>query len=49
MNQLPADARAKVVALVKDLGAKLLPTIEAAMALPAVGDTLEAVRGRPAQ
>ena len=41
MNQLPADARAKVVALVKDLGAKLLPTIEAAMAMPAVGDTLK--------
>jgi hypothetical protein len=41
MNQLPADARARLVALVKDLGAKLLPTIEAAMAIPAVGDTLK--------
>jgi hypothetical protein len=41
MNQLPADARAKLVALVKDLGAKLMPTIEAATAIPAVGDTLK--------
>jgi hypothetical protein len=41
MNQLPADARARLVALVKDLGAKLLPTIEAAMAIPVVGDTLK--------
>jgi hypothetical protein len=41
MNQLPAEARARVVALVKELGAKLLPTMEAAMALPMVGDTLK--------
>jgi hypothetical protein len=41
MNQLPADARAKLVALIKDLGAKLMPTIEAAMAIPTVGDTLK--------
>jgi hypothetical protein len=41
MNQLPADARAKLVALMKDLGAKLMPTIEAATAIPAVGDTLK--------
>jgi hypothetical protein len=41
MNQLPADARGKLVALVKDLGAKLMPTIEAAMAIPTVGDTLK--------
>jgi hypothetical protein len=41
MNQLPADARVKLVALVKDLGAKLMPTIEAATAIPAVGDTLK--------
>jgi hypothetical protein len=40
VNQLPTDARAKRVALVKDLGAKLLPTIEASMAIPAVGDRL---------
>jgi hypothetical protein len=26
---------------VKDLGAKLMPTIEAAMAIPTVGDTLK--------
>jgi hypothetical protein len=41
LNQLPTDARAKLAALVKDQGAKLLPTIEAAMAIPAVGDTLK--------
>jgi uncharacterized protein DUF937 len=41
MNQLPADARAKLAVLVKDLGAKLMPTIEAAMAIPTVGDTLK--------
>jgi hypothetical protein len=41
MNQLPTDARTKLVALVKDLGTKLMPTIEAAMAIPAVGDTLK--------
>jgi hypothetical protein len=41
LNQLPTDARARLVALVKDQGTKLLPTIEAAMAIPAVGDTLK--------
>jgi hypothetical protein len=41
LNQLPTDARAKLVALVKDLGAKLMPMIEAAMATPVVGDTLK--------
>ena len=41
MNQLPADARAKLAALVKDLGAKLTPAIEATMAIPTVGDTLK--------
>ena len=41
LNQLPTDARAKLVALVQDLGAKLMPTIEAAMATPVVGDTLK--------
>jgi Bacterial protein of unknown function (DUF937) len=41
LNQLPTDARAKLVALVQDQGAKLLPTIEAAMATPVVGDTLK--------
>ena len=35
------DARAKLVTVVKDLGAKLMPTIEAAMATPVVGDTLK--------
>ena len=41
LNQLPTDARAKLVALVQDQGAKLMPTIEAAMATPVVGDTLK--------
>jgi Bacterial protein of unknown function (DUF937) len=41
LNQLPTDARTKLVALVQDLGAKLMPTIEAAMATPVVGDTLK--------
>lgn len=41
LNQLPTDARAKLVTVVKDLGAKLMPTIEAAMATPVVGDTLK--------
>jgi hypothetical protein len=33
--------RVKLVALVKDLGAKMIPTIEEAAAIPAVGDTLK--------
>ena len=41
LNQLPTDARAKLVALVQDQGAKLMPTIEAAMATPVIGDTLK--------
>ena len=41
LDQLPTDARAKLVTVVKDLGAKLMPTIEAAMATPVVGDTLK--------
>jgi hypothetical protein len=41
INQLPADARGRLVTLVKDLEAKLLPTIQAATAIPAVGDTLK--------
>ena len=40
VNQLPTDARAKLVTLVKDLGAKPMPTIEASMAIPAIGDRL---------
>jgi hypothetical protein len=41
LNQLPTDARTRLVALVQDLRAKLMPTIEAAMATPMVGDTLQ--------
>jgi hypothetical protein len=41
MNQLPGDARAKVVALVQELGTKLMSTLDSAMAIPAVGDTIK--------
>jgi hypothetical protein len=41
MNQLPGDARAKLVALVQELGTKLMATLDSVMAIPAVGDTLK--------
>ena len=41
MDQLPADARASLVALVKDLSAKLMPSIDSLVAIPAVGDKLK--------
>jgi Bacterial protein of unknown function (DUF937) len=41
MNQLPVDARAKLIALVKDLSAKLMPTLDSAVTLPAVGNTVK--------
>ena len=41
MNQLPSDVRAKVVALVQELGTKLIPTLDAVIAIPAVGDTIK--------
>ena len=41
MDQLPADARARMVTLVKDLSAKLMPTIDSLVAIPAVGDTIK--------
>ncbi len=41
MDQLPADARARLVALVKDLSAKLMPTIDSVVAMPVVGDTIK--------
>jgi hypothetical protein len=41
INQLPVDARAKPVALVKDLSAKLMPTLDSAVTLPAVGNTVK--------
>jgi hypothetical protein len=41
LNQFPTDARAKLVTLVQDLGVKLMPTIEAAMATPVVSNTLK--------
>lgn len=41
MDQLPADARARLVALVKDFSTKLMPTIDSVVAIPAVGDTIK--------
>jgi len=41
MDQLPADARTRLVALVKDSSAKLMPTIDSVVAIPAVGDTIK--------
>jgi Bacterial protein of unknown function (DUF937) len=41
MNQLSVDARAKLVALVQDLSAKLMPTLDSAVTLPAVGNTVK--------
>jgi hypothetical protein len=41
LNQLPGDARAKLVALVQELGTKLMSTLDSAMAIPAVGDTIK--------
>ena len=40
-NQLPVDARAKLVTLVKDQSAKLMPTLDSAVTLPAVGNTVK--------
>lgn len=41
LNQLPGDARAKLVTLVQELGTKLMSTLDSAMAIPAVGDTIK--------
>jgi Bacterial protein of unknown function (DUF937) len=41
MDQLPADARNRLVALVKDSSAKLMPAMDSVMAMPAVGDTIK--------
>lgn len=41
MNQLPVDARAKLVTLMKDQSAKLMPTLDSAVTLPAVGNTVK--------
>ena len=43
MDQLPADARARLVALIKDLSAKLMPTLDSLVAIPAVGDKIKPV------
>ena len=41
LNQLPSDARAKLVALVQEQGTKLMSTLDAVIAIPAVGDTIK--------
>jgi hypothetical protein len=41
MNQLPSDARAKLVALVQELSTKLMQTLDSVTAIPAVGDTIK--------
>jgi hypothetical protein len=41
LNQLPGDARAKLVALVQELSTKLMSTLDSAMAIPAVSDTIK--------
>jgi Bacterial protein of unknown function (DUF937) len=41
MDQLPADARSRLVPLVKDFSAKLTPTMDSVMAMPAIGDTIK--------
>jgi len=41
LNQLPGDARVQVVALVQELGMKLMSTLDSVTAIPAVGDTIK--------
>jgi hypothetical protein len=41
MDQRPADARARLLALMKDLHAQLMPTLDSVVTLPAVGDQVE--------
>jgi hypothetical protein len=41
MSQLPGDARAKLVTLVQELSTKLMSTLDSAVAIPAVGDTIK--------
>jgi hypothetical protein len=41
MDQLPAEARTSLVALVKDVNAKLTPVMDAVVAMPTVGDTIK--------
>jgi Bacterial protein of unknown function (DUF937) len=41
MDQLPVDARNRLVALVKDSSAKLMPAMDSVMAMPGVGDTIK--------
>ena len=43
LNQVPVDARGKLVTLVKDLRTKLLSTIDAVMATPVVDDKIKPV------
>jgi hypothetical protein len=41
MNQLPSNARIKLVALVQELSTKLMPTLDSVTAIPAVRDTIK--------
>jgi hypothetical protein len=41
LNQLPSEARAKLVALVQEQGTKLMSTLDSVIAIPAVGDTIK--------
>jgi hypothetical protein len=43
MDQLPAEARARLVALCKDGASTLMPTINSAMAIPGVSDRLQPI------
>jgi hypothetical protein len=43
MGQLPADARSRLAALVKELSAKLMPVMDSVVAMPVVGDTIKPV------
>jgi hypothetical protein len=43
MDQLPAEARSRLVALVKESSAKLMPVMDSVVAMPAVGDTIKPV------
>jgi hypothetical protein len=41
MDQLPADTRSRLVALVKESSAKLMPVMDSVVAMPVVGDTIK--------
>jgi hypothetical protein len=43
MDQLPTDAKARIIALCKDGASKLMPAINSAMALPGVSDRIQPI------